>query len=76
MLTQEQTKVITDTLHFFFCSKTTEVREERERKKMREVRGREGGVGGEKENEGGREDMLQVLFSSLVIQLHVVSSLS
>ena len=31
MLTQEQTKVITDTLHFFFCSKTTEVRGEREK---------------------------------------------
>ena len=47
MLTQEQTKVITDTLHFFFCSKTTEVREEREKEK--EGREREGGKGEEGE---------------------------
>ena len=42
MLTQEQTKVITDTLHFFFCSKTTEVREEREKE-------RKGGKGEKRE---------------------------
>ena len=55
MLTQEQTKVITDTLHFFFCSKTTEVREEREKEKegRREREGRRGGREGGRGMEGG-----------------------
>ena len=53
MLTQEQTKVITDTLHFFFCTKTTEVRERKGGKKGRE---REGGK--EKEGEERRDATL------------------
>ena len=75
MLTQEQTKVITDTLHFFFCSKTTEVREEREKEKEgREREGRRSGREGGREGEERRDATSS--FSSLVIQLHVVSSLS